>query len=88
MRKCAVCGSSFERYAGLDPVYIENPKKYGRKIKVKSELLNPEEYSCPVCYSADRDRMIVLFIKNAQRIINHNGMRAIRKARKKRLKRR
>lgn len=63
MRKCAVCGSSFERYAGLDPVYIENPKKYGRKIKVKSELLNPEEYSCPVCYSADRDRMIVLFIK-------------------------
>lgn len=63
MRKCAVCGKIFERYVQIDSKYIDLPLKYGRLKKTKPELLNRSEYSCPYCYSADRDRMIIMFLK-------------------------
>lgn len=69
MRKCAVCRKEFEAYIPIERKYIEIPRKYGRIIDVKPELLNREEYSCPYCYSADRDRMVIMFID-----MLHQGM--------------
>lgn len=46
---------------------------YGRKKDIQSEMLNINEYSCPVCYSADRDRMIVMFLKAIHRELT-NGI--------------
>ena len=63
MRKCAVCGKEFDKYVPIDRKYIDLPKQYGRTRETRSELLNREEYSCPYCYTPDRDRMIVLFLK-------------------------
>lgn len=62
MRKCTVCGKQFEKYVPIESQYIEEPLKYGRQ-SCKSEMLNKEEYSCPYCYSPDRDRLIVSFLK-------------------------
>lgn len=62
MRRCVVCGNQFEKYVSIEQKYIDQPKQYGRTGEVRAELLNKEEYSCPYCYSADRDRMIVMFI--------------------------
>lgn len=63
MRKCAVCGKEFQEYVPIEQKYIDMPKQYGREREAKSELLNKVEYSCPYCYSADRDRMITMFLK-------------------------
>lgn len=62
MRKCAVCRKEFESYVPIERKYVDTPKKFGRTYEVRSELLNKEEYSCPYCYSADRDRMIVMLV--------------------------
>lgn len=35
---------------------------YREKVHRGAELLNSKEYSCPYCYSSDRDRMIIMFI--------------------------
>ena len=63
MRKCAVCGNEFQAYVPIEQKYIDLPKQYGREKETRSELLNKDEYSCPCCYSADRDRMIIMFLK-------------------------
>lgn len=63
MRKCAVCGSEFEKYVPIEKKYLELPQKYGRIRETRSEFLNREEYSCPYCYAVDRDRMIVTFMR-------------------------
>lgn len=63
MRKCAVCGNEFQAYVPIEQKYIDLPKQYGRERETRSELLNKDEYSCPCCYSADRDRMIIMFLK-------------------------
>lgn len=63
MRKCSICGNVFDRFVAIEQKYITMPKEYGRINEVEPELLNKEEYSCPYCYSADRDRMIVMFLR-------------------------
>lgn len=55
MRKCAVCGRQLERYVPIEQKY--------RKQLSRPETLNWEEYSCPYCYAADRDRLIAVFLK-------------------------
>ena len=70
MRKCAVCGKEFDKYVPIDRKYIDLPKQYGRTRETRSELLNREEYSCPYCYTPDRDRMIVLFLKRLRACTN------------------
>ena len=62
MRKCVVCKKEFEAYVPIERKYIDTPNRYGRNYEVKAELLNKEEYSCPYCYSVDRDRMIIMFV--------------------------
>lgn len=56
MRKCSVCKKEF-------PLFVPIEKKYIVDKSVESELLNRDEYSCPYCYSPDRDRMIVCFLE-------------------------
>ena len=56
MRKCSVCKNEFISFVPIEAKYIVDRN-------VKSELLNREEYSCPFCYSPDRDRMIVCFFE-------------------------
>ena len=70
MRKCAVCGKEFDKYVPIERKYIDLPKQYGRTQETNSELLNREEYSCPYCYTPDRDRMIVLFLKRLRACMN------------------
>lgn len=60
MRKCAVCGRKFKAYVPIAKKYIDLSQKSAGSGK--AELLNSEEYSCPYCYSADRDRMVVMFV--------------------------
>lgn len=67
MRKCAVCGNEFEAYEPIEQKYIEMPAKYGRTQQNRPELLNRLEYSCPYCYSPDRDRMVIMFLKKLRR---------------------
>ncbi len=62
MRKCAVCRTLFEAFDPIEQKYIDLPIKHGRVEQIRPELLNKDEYSCPYCYSADRDRMIIMFI--------------------------
>lgn len=54
MRKCAVCGRQLERYVPIEQKY---------RKQSRPETLNRQEYSCPYCYAADRDRLIVTFLK-------------------------
>lgn len=60
MRKCAVCGRQLEKYVPIEQKYR---KRSSRLETSRPETLNWEEYSCPYCYAADRDRLIVTFFK-------------------------
>lgn len=56
MRKCSVCKNEFYSFVPIEDKYIVDKSS-------EPELLNREEYSCPCCYSPDRDRMIVCFFE-------------------------
>ena len=55
-KQCACCGSVFEEYIPLPPYYAEQERKYHVSDSFRSEMVNAFQYSCPVCYSADRER--------------------------------
>lgn len=58
-RKCACCGGYLQRFEKLSEYYLDMYMKYRGKIG-KGEMLNVEEYSCPICGAADRDRAYAL----------------------------
>ncbi|MBR4983269.1 MAG: methyltransferase domain-containing protein [Lachnospiraceae bacterium] len=63
MRRCIVCGTTTDKFIPIEKKYIEISERYGKEKKTKPETLNREEYSCPNCYSSDRDRLNVAFIR-------------------------
>ena len=65
MKKCCVCGTEFENYRPIEEKYIKNMLIAQRDSGhiVRSETLNIEEYECPHCYALDKDRLVVLFLK-------------------------
>ena len=54
-KRCACCGHYVGKYIPLPQYYFDMAEKYHAK-SAKDEMLNAEEYSCPYCGSADRDR--------------------------------
>lgn len=60
--KCPCCGNKV-KYLPLDSYYQEMKEKYGVSRESNPETLNKDRYFCPDCYSSDRDRMIVSFLK-------------------------
>lgn len=62
LKRCISCGKEVS-YLPLSSYYSEMKKKYGVTYQAKSETLNAEEYSCPVCGASDRDRLILTYLK-------------------------
>lgn len=54
-KRCACCGHYVGKYIPLPQYYFDMAAKYHAK-PAKDEMLNAEEYGCPYCGSADRDR--------------------------------
>ena len=63
-KKCACCGHSLGRYVPLSQAYQAEGRKYNAPVW-RSEMVNAEEYSCPYCGSADRDRAYAVWISRA-----------------------
>lgn len=59
-RKCALCNKIVGKFVPIEAYYIQEAVKYGYDIG-KPETMNEQEYSCPYCYGADRDRLTALF---------------------------
>lgn len=62
LKTCSCCGRKV-RYFPLPMYYEEMTNYFGGKKDFKAETLNADEYFCPICYSSDRDRLIVSFMK-------------------------
>ena len=60
---CACCGNEIKNYLPIDAGYMDTLKKFGVDFNFNYEMLNLREYSCPICYSADRERAIALVMK-------------------------
>jgi ABC-type polysaccharide/polyol phosphate transport system, ATPase component len=61
-KRCACCGAADIKYTPLAAYYSEQMQAYGCKPWLP-EMLNQEEYSCPVCGAADRERAYALWMK-------------------------
>lgn len=63
--ECPVCGSRFHRYLPLPKAYQKAWKKYGFPHQAQDfEMLNFNAFSCPQCFSTDRDRFFALYLRN------------------------
>lgn len=60
-RKCISCGCDVF-YQPISTYYEEKARQYGVQ-SVEPETLNRKEYTCPVCGSSDRDRLILSFLE-------------------------
>ena len=61
---CNICNNEINNYLPLNNYYELNQRQYGYDIdNLRPELLNKNEYTCPFCGSADRDRMYSLYIR-------------------------
>jgi predicted SAM-dependent methyltransferase len=62
--RCSVCGSRVSRFGPLSSLFIEEPRRHGFKYATdESETCNADNYSCPFCGAADRDRLYALYIQ-------------------------
>ena len=55
-KQCACCGSLLDNYIPLDPYYELQEQKYHVLDDFRSEMVNAQQYMCPVCGSSDRER--------------------------------
>lgn len=60
---CACCGNEIKNYLPIDSGFIDTLKNYDVDFNFKYEMLNWNEYTCPICGSADRERAIVIVMK-------------------------
>ncbi len=60
-KKCNCC-QKYVDYLPLPRYYDETKIKYGGNTDVLSETLNRDEYTCPMCGSADRDRLMIEYL--------------------------
>lgn len=61
LRRDIICGQEVY-YFPLPDYYEQQRLRYGGR-KTISETCNRQQYLCPVCGSADRDRLIVAYLK-------------------------
>ncbi len=61
-KRCACCGHPIGKYAPLPAYYAQEIEKY-HGTPGRSEMVNPEEYSCPYCGAADRDRAYAVYLR-------------------------
>ncbi|HEA66429.1 MAG TPA: class I SAM-dependent methyltransferase [Desulfobacterales bacterium] len=59
---CSVCKKKVISFRPLPRFYFDNFKKYGYKIG-PAETCNREQYSCPHCGAADRDRLYAIYLR-------------------------
>ncbi len=68
---CPVCCNEIEEFVPINSYFLKKLHEHQHIHPIfLSETINLFEYSCPRCYSSDRDRLYALFIKNHQPIIN------------------
>lgn len=61
---CNCCGAQIY-YKPLSDYYDQQERKYGVEKHIL-ETLSRKRYSCPSCFSSDRDRLIVAFLKELE----------------------
>lgn len=61
-KRCGLCHKEVDKFIPLDLYYLNEANCYGYQMG-KPETMNIEEYSCPFCYGADRDRLCSLFFE-------------------------
>ena len=61
-RRCACCGNYVSAYLPLSSYYFEQSNKYGGE-PWRAEMVNEAAYSCPWCYSAERDRAYAVWME-------------------------
>jgi len=63
-RACSVCGRRLFGFQPLPAMFLDEPRNHGYPYSVaESETCNAENYSCPLCGAADRDRLYALFLQ-------------------------
>jgi len=61
---CIVCDQKIPRFFKISSYFEREWKKYGFAYDYDDfETLNAAHYSCPICFSNDRDRLIILYLK-------------------------
>lgn len=59
---CPVCRSRIEHFVPIPPYYLQKAVEHGFPYRAEQfETINTGAYSCPKCYSSDRDRIYALF---------------------------
>lgn len=58
---CSVCKNNLNTFLPLPDFYKINADTHGYQYYGKNEHINVETYSCPMCGSADRDRLYASF---------------------------
>lgn len=61
-RRCACCGNYVSAYLPLPSFYLDEIRKNGGKTG-RPEMVNVTDYSCPWCFSADRDRAYAVWMR-------------------------
>jgi SAM-dependent methyltransferase len=68
---CPVCLSDVKDFDQIPKVYLEKYDEIGFVQSLFSfETLNFLNYSCPCCYSSDRNRLIALYLENELHLNN------------------
>lgn len=61
---CPVCDNELINFLPLPNYYLDNLRKYQNKyIDMEAETCNIKQYSCPLCWASDRDRLYSLYLK-------------------------
>lgn len=61
---CPVCDNDLINFLPLPDYYLDNLRKYQNKyIDMQAETCNIKQYSCPLCWASDRDRLYSLYLK-------------------------
>ena len=58
---CPVCENNLKYLDPLSPMYTRQWKRFGFEHGAEQEMLNFKNYTCPVCKSKDRDRLIAVY---------------------------
>lgn len=67
-KTCPACGSSFFSYLPLPEKYEKMWRLSGFPYRAEDfETLNANNFSCPACYSTDRDRLVTFYLKDLVR---------------------
>ena len=67
---CPVCRQKVSEFLPLPEDYYHNLKKYGFKFDLDDfETLNHRSYSCPHCFSSDRERLYAILFQELHKLM-------------------